>query len=139
MTWLLDTCALSDFARGERGTLARLKAQPPSALAVSAITAMEVEYGLARLPARSTTIGPVMRALLGAVAVLPLSLEDSRAAASLRAALEKKGRPIGAYDVLIAGSALARGLVLVTSNVRVFERVSGLRVENWRAGRTAGP
>jgi tRNA(fMet)-specific endonuclease VapC len=132
MTWLLDTCVLSDFARGEAGTLRRLKSASPAEIAVSAVTVMEVEYGLARVPARAGKLGPVMRAFLGAVAVLPYATEDAQASASLRAALEKRGRPIGAYDILIAGSALARGLVLVTSNVREFERVSGLRVENWR-------
>ncbi len=134
MSWLLDTCVLSDFSRGDRGTLARLKAAAPSAVAVTAITVMEIEYGLARLPARAKGIGPVMRALLDAVTVLPYTGEDARASASVRAALERKGRPIGAYDVLIAGAALSRGLVLVTSNVREFGRVSGLRVENWRTG-----
>ena len=100
MTWLLDTCVLSDFARGEAGTLRRLKAASPAEIAVSAITVMEVEYGLARAP--------------------------------VRAALEGKGRPIGAYDLLIAGCALSRGMALVSSNTREFGRVSGLRVENWR-------
>lgn len=135
MTWLLDTCVLSDFARGDRGTLVRLKSVSPAEIAVTAITVMEVEYGLARLPARARGVGPVMRGLLSAVAVLPFTAEDARASASVRAALESKGRPIGAYDVLIAGAALARGLTLVTSNRREFERVSGLRVENWRSGR----
>ena len=133
MTWLLDTCALSDFARGEPGTLRRLKAVHPSAVAVSAITVMEVEYGLLLAESRAKTLGPVVRAVLGAVVILPYTAEDARASASLRAALEKKGRPIGAYDVLIAGAALSRGLMLVTSNVREFGRISGLRVENWRA------
>ncbi len=133
MKWLLDTCVLSDFARGEPGTLARLKAATPSDLAVSAITVMEIEYGLARVPSRVARIGPVMRALLGAITTVTFSGEDARAAASLRAALESKGRPIGAYDILIAGTALSRGYGLVTSNVREFHRVSGLRVENWRA------
>lgn len=73
--------------------------------------------------------------LLSAVTTLPYSAEDARASASLRVALERKGKPIGAYDVLIAGTALARGLVLVTANRREFERVSGLRLENWRASR----
>jgi tRNA(fMet)-specific endonuclease VapC len=93
---------------------------------------MEVEYGLARDPARGRKLAPVLRALLGAVTVLPCGIEDARASASLRASLEARGRPIGAYDVLIAGVALARGLVLVTSNVREFGRIAGLRVENWR-------
>lgn len=132
MTWLLDTCVLSDFARGEAGTLRRLKAASPAEIAVSAITVMEVEYGLARAPVRAARVGPVMRALLGAINIVPFSAEDARAAAALRAALEGKGRPIGAYDLLIAGCALSRGMALVTSNTREFGRVSGLRLENWR-------
>ena len=135
MTWLLDTCVLSDFVKGDRGTLARLKAVPPSEVAVLSVTVMEVEYGLARLPSGARHVATMMRALLSAVTTLPHSAEDARASASLRAALERKGKPIGAYDVLIAGTALARGLVLVTANRREFERVSGLRLENWRTSR----
>jgi len=132
MTYLLDTCALSDFARGEPGTLARLRDVGPSEIATSAVSAMEVEYGLALDPSRARKLAPVMRALLQAITVLPYGLEDARATASLRASLEKRGRPVGAYDALIAGTAVARGLVLVTSNVREFGRIAALRVENWR-------
>ncbi len=135
MTWLLDTCVLSDFVKGDRGTMARLKGVAPSEVAVTAITVMEIEYGLARLSERSRHVAPMMRSLLSVVGNLPFTPEDVRAAASLRAALERKGRPIGAYDVLIAGAALARGLTLVTANRREFERVSGLRVESWRSSR----
>lgn len=132
MKYLLDTCALSDFARGENRTIARVKATPPDAVAVSSVTAMEVEFGLAIDPVRGRKLAPVMRALLGAVAILPYGAEDARATAMLRAALQRKGRPIGAYDALITGCALARGLVLVTSNEREFRRVVGLTIENWR-------
>jgi tRNA(fMet)-specific endonuclease VapC len=132
VTWLLDTCVVSDFARGDRQTLARLKALSPAALAVSTVTVMEVEYGLALTPSRMEVLGPVMRAVLGAVRVIPYGAEDARATAAVRAALESKGRPIGAYDLLIAGTALAQGLTLVTSNVKEFGRISGLQVENWR-------
>lgn len=133
MTWLLDTCTLSDFAKGESGTIARLKSASPSQVAITSVSVMEVEYGLAKLPVKARAVAPLMRSLMGAVEVLSFTVEDARAAASLRAALESRGRPIGAYDVLIAGVALARGLTLVTSNTREFERVSGLRMENWRA------
>ncbi len=50
----------------------------------------------------------------------------------LRAALERPGKPIGPYDMLIAAQALSRGLVLVTDNVDEFGRIEGLQVENWR-------
>jgi tRNA(fMet)-specific endonuclease VapC len=136
MTYLLDTCALSDFARGEAGTLGRLREVAPSEVTISAISAMEVEYGLALDPVRARKLAPVMRALLEAVRILPYGLEDARATTSLRASLEMRGRPVGAYDALIAGTAIARGLVLVTSNVREFGRIAVLRVENWRSARS---
>lgn len=60
--------------------------------------------------------------------------EDARAAAAIRADLKRKGTPIGPYDLLIAGQAMARGLAVVTANVREFERVDGLKVEDWTAG-----
>ena len=132
MNFLLDTCVLSDFGRGDASTLARMKATPPALIAVSSITAMEIEFGLALDLARARRLAPVMHALLAAVTILPYGTEDARATATLRASLRKKGRPIGAYDALIAGCALARGLVLVSSNEREFGRVSGLRMENWR-------
>jgi len=130
--YLLDTCVLSDFARGDTVTLDRIKTTPPEHVAVSSITAMEIEFGLALDAQRARRLAPVMHALLGAVSILPYGIGDARATATLRASLQKKGRPIGAYDVLIAGCALAHGLVLVTSNEREFSRVSGLRIENWR-------
>jgi tRNA(fMet)-specific endonuclease VapC len=63
--------------------------------------------------------------------VLPLDLEDARHAGELRARLAARGTPIGAYDILIAGQARARGLVLITRNLREFERAPGLNAENW--------
>ena len=107
MTYLLDTCVLSDFARGDANTLDRLKATSPELVAVSSITAMEIEFGLALDALRARKLAPAMHALLGAITVLPYDIEDARATAVLRAALQKKGRPIGAYDALIAGCALA--------------------------------
>ena len=60
--------------------------------------------------------------------------EDARAAAEIRAALRQLGTPIGPYDVLIAGQAMARGLTVVTANRREFGRVEGLKMEDWTAG-----
>jgi tRNA(fMet)-specific endonuclease VapC len=66
-------------------------------------------------------------------AVLAFDKEDARRAGEVRAMLASKGTPIGPYDVLIAGQALARGLVLVTDNTGEFRRVPRLRIENWQA------
>jgi tRNA(fMet)-specific endonuclease VapC len=66
--------------------------------------------------------------------IVEFDQEDARRAGEIRAVLAKAGAPIGAYDVLIAGQALARSLTLVTHNVREFGRVEGLVVEDWEAG-----
>ena len=63
--------------------------------------------------------------------VVPFDKEDARQAGEIRATLEVLGTPIGPYDVLIAGQACARRLVLVSRNLREFQRVDGLTVENW--------
>jgi tRNA(fMet)-specific endonuclease VapC len=65
--------------------------------------------------------------------VLSFTSDDGMRAAEIRALLQRRGTPIGPYDVLIAGQALARDLILVTRNTREFERVDGLRLENWEA------
>ena len=107
MRYLLDTCVLSDFARGNANTLDRVKATLPRHIAVSSITAMKVKFGLALDASRARRLAPMMHALLGAITLLPYDAEDARATGTLRAALQKKGRPIGAYDALIAGCARA--------------------------------
>jgi len=74
----------------------------------------------------------VMDAFFHAIEILPYDRDAAEATARVRAELKKRGQPIGAYDVLIAGTALAHELILVTSNLREFNRIEGLRLENWR-------
>lgn len=132
MKYLLDTCTISDFVKGQPGVLARVKATSPQLIAISTVTLMEIEFGLQLNPDRARKLASVMDAFLSSITILPFEDADARAAGGLRAALQKQGQPIGAYNVLIAGCGLARGLVVVTSNVGEFQRVSGLQVEDWR-------
>ena len=132
MTYLLDTCTVSDFVKGQPNVLARVKATLPNLIAVSALTRMEVDYGLALNAERARKLAPMLDAFFSAIATLPFDEADAKAAAAIRAVLKTSGQPIGVYDVLIAGTGLARGLVVVTSNVGEFKRVSGLQVEDWR-------
>ena len=132
MKYLLDTCTVSDFVQGQTNVLARIKAVAPPSLAVSVLTRMEVAYGLALNPERARKLESVLDALFSAIVTLPLDTPDTLAAAAARATLRREGRPIGPYDVLIAGTALARGLIIVTSNLGEFQRIGGLQVENWR-------
>jgi tRNA(fMet)-specific endonuclease VapC len=131
--YLLDTNVLSDFARGEQAVMVRLRQEAPPQLAVSVITEMEVEYGLARNPDLAPRVREAMRTLLNTISVLPFEREDARVAAQLRASLNSQGTPIGAYDLLLAACALRRGLKIVTHNAREFIRVGGLGLEDWRS------
>jgi tRNA(fMet)-specific endonuclease VapC len=132
MKYLLDTNVISDFAKGHPVVLDRIKRTAPRLLGVSCITAMEIEFGLQLNPDRARKLRPVLEALLRSIDILDYHLEDAHTAGSLRAALQRRGTPIGPYDVLLGGCALRRGLILVTANTGEFERVDGLLVENWR-------
>lgn len=130
MRYLLDTCVISDYFRRTGRVHERMHAQAPYLLAVSTITEHEVRFGLG-LKSRPK-LEVQVDSLFSTLEVLPFDRRDARAAAELRARLRKTGRPIGEFDALLAGVALARDLVMVTSNEQEFERVSGLSVVNWR-------
>lgn len=132
MRYLLDTCAVSDYFRRTGRVAERMHAAPPHELAISTITEHEIRYGLARQPRVATTLEPKVRSFLSVVQVLPFESRDALASSSIRARLGRAGATIGPLDLLIAGVAVARDLVLVTSNEREFERIAGLSVENWR-------
>jgi tRNA(fMet)-specific endonuclease VapC len=132
MRYLLDTCVISDFVKGEVGTTVRLRQTPPVDIAVSAITVMELCYGLALNSQRAQKVEPVITSLLSSVTVLPFGTMEAEQAAQIRAALKSQGQPIGAYDALIAATARQHSLVMITANQREFERVPDLQVENWR-------
>jgi len=69
--------------------------------------------------------------LCALVAVLPFGNEEAKAAAGVRAALDKKGTPIGPYDVMIAGTVLSKQGILVTSNTKEFKRIPKLQFIDW--------
>lgn len=132
MRYLLDTCVISDFIKGETGTKVRLKQTSPIDIAVSTITIMELRYGLALNPQRAQKVEPAISSFLSSVNILPFSSVEAEQAAQIRAALKSQGQPIGAYDVLIAATALQHNLLMITANQREFDRVLGLQTENWR-------
>lgn len=99
-------------------------------IAVSPITIAELYYGAGR--SREPELArESLRALLIPFHVPELSSADGQQAADIRVELHNSGNPIGRHDMLIAAQARSRGLILVTGNTREFERVPGLRIENW--------
>ena len=109
---------------------ARARAHPPAEIGLPAPVVFEIYYGACKSAQTTRNL-----ALLDSMAfeTVPFDAADARVAGSIRNQLEAAGRPIGPYDILIAGQALARGLILVTANTREFQRVGGLDCENWLA------
>jgi tRNA(fMet)-specific endonuclease VapC len=101
---------------------------------VPSVVTFELWYGVARSTIPETNARRVREFLGGPIRVLAFEDEDARRAGEVRAELERIGRPIGAYDVLIAGQALQHGYTLVTANAREFARVAGLQWEDWGKG-----
>ncbi|MCG6113759.1 MAG: type II toxin-antitoxin system VapC family toxin [Mesorhizobium sp.] len=126
--YLLDTNAVIAALKGHAGVLARLRAQRPQDVFVSAIVLHELYFGAfrsARLDDNLRRIDELQ------FQVLDFDREDGRQAGAIRAALAASGLPIGPYDVLIAGQAKSRDYVLVSRNLREFARVESLRIEDW--------
>ena len=99
-------------------------------IGISSITLAEMEYGVAR-SGQPKKNREALEEFISALEVAAFDRGSTEAYGKIRAALEKKGRPIGAMDLLIAAHALSLGVRLVTNNEREFKRVPGLRVENW--------
>ncbi|HRK39573.1 MAG TPA: PIN domain-containing protein [Burkholderiaceae bacterium] len=132
--YLLDTNTVSYFLRDHSPALtARLMGTAPDALAVSVVTAGELQFGLKKLGTgvRTTALATRLSKLLEAIATQPLPAEAAAQYGHIRAHLEAQGTPIGGNDLWIAAHALAEDLMLITHNLREFERVPGLRVESW--------
>jgi tRNA(fMet)-specific endonuclease VapC len=132
MTYLFDTDTLSRFMRGEEPVYSRVLATAPDQIFLSSITVMEIEKGLERQPGKAKILRPVFEALLDDVRVLPFGVREARTTARVSNILRTLGLPIGPYDVQIAGTALEHGLILVSSNLREFQRVDGLNTQDWR-------
>ena len=132
--YLLDTNIVSYFLRGASPALnQRILDSAPETLAISIISAGELRYGLSRLPPsrRAAQLAHQLDGLLTAVAVLALPPAAAQHYGSARSQLEAAGTPIGGNDLWIAAHALSQDLTLVTNNTREFERVAGLKLENW--------
>lgn len=132
MAYLLDTCVVIDLVRGNQEIINQLKSTSPGNIYISTITEFELRFGLVQNPSLKSRSKEVIESFLSEANILPFRSEESQIAAGLRYDLKLKGTPIGAYDILIAATALANDFVLVTSNEKEFTRIEELKIENWR-------
>ena len=100
-------------------------------IAISTVVYFELWFGAAKSARRTLNAELIEGLLAGPIATLPFDHEDAAEAGQIRAGLERRGMPMGPYDVLIAAQARRRDALLVTANLREFNRVEGLRAENW--------
>jgi tRNA(fMet)-specific endonuclease VapC len=129
---MLDTNMLSELIRNPQGKVAKRIAEVgENQVCTTIIVAAELRYGSAKRG--SKRLAEKVESLLSEITVLPFDVPADSAYGQLRSDLEAVGRPIGSNDMLIAAHARAAGATIVTANTREFERVSGLRVENWLA------
>jgi tRNA(fMet)-specific endonuclease VapC len=129
--YLLDTNACIRVLNNSSPRLvARLQAEDPSEIGLSAVTKAELLYG-ARRSARTAANLRLLERFFAPYVSLPFDDHAAEFAAAIRAELSERGQPIGPYDLQIAAIARTHDLVLITHNTREFSRVIGLRIEDW--------
>ncbi len=136
MIYLLDTNACIALINGRpeavRRRFARLSTGD-DVIATSSVVLFELWYGVAKSQRPKANAERINTFLSGPLEVMNFTAEDAEHSGRIRAALEGLGKPIGAYDLLIAGQALQNKATLVTANSAEFARVRGLRLQDWAA------
>lgn len=131
MRYMLDTnICIYVIKNKPKEVIERLKEHEPSEICISSVTYAELIHGVEK----SKEVNKNRIALTLLLADIEILSFDANAAESygeIRAELERKGTPIGPLDMMIAGHAKSLGYTVVTNNIKEFERIAGLRFENW--------
>lgn len=132
---LIDTSILIAHERGQLDVAARVNRREDEAFFLSVISASELLHGVYRAldPAIRSKRLAFVEAVLSIFPLLAIDLEVARAHAALWSTLAQRGQLIGMHDSWLAATCIAHDLTLVTANIREFNRVPGMRVENWLA------
>ena len=130
MTHLLDTDICIYWLKGSRPILEHAEAIGPSRIAISTITVAELYFGAYNSAKVDENLARA-EAFVRQVAVLPLNDSTLKTFGKLKTNLRKQGQPLADFDLLIAGTALAEGRILVTNNIQHYVRIPDLQLENW--------
>jgi tRNA(fMet)-specific endonuclease VapC len=130
MKYVLDTNTLIYYFKGIGNIATQLLATPPNDIGIPTIVVYELEVGIAK-SVRPRKRKAQLQEFISLVNIIPFSYAEAKCAADIRVKLEKKGSLIGPYDILIAASAMANNNILVTHNQREFQRIRGLKLEDW--------
>lgn len=128
--FILDTNTLIYFFKNMGNVAEKLLTISPKDIGIPAVVVYELEYGIAKSTSPNKRLKQ-LEEICSLVEVLPFGPDEAKASADIRASLDKKGTPIGPYDVLIAGTAITRQGILVTNNTKEFKRIPKLKLDNW--------
>ena len=132
--WLLDTnICIYVIRQKPLNMILRFQSLDVSEVGISSITLSELECGIAK-SAKPAQNRVALTLFLAPLRIFPYDHRAAQQYGRIREELERSGTPIGPLDMLIAAHALALGSTLVTNNIREFERVPGLSLENWIDG-----
>lgn len=130
MKYMLDTNMCIYAQKKNPDVIAKIKENWQKGIVISSITLAELQYGVqASSNIERNTIS--LMKFLSIVEILPFDSNSAEEYGKICADLRKKGTPIGNMDMLISAHAKSEGLIVVTNNTREFERVEGLKLENW--------
>ena len=130
MKYMLDTNTCVFLMKNHPETVARYEQNISLGISISSITLSELEFGVYNSANPEQNGENLLRFLIG-VEVLDYNGASADEYGRIRAKLRRKGTPVGQMDMLIAAHAKAEGLIVATNNIREFERVEDLRIEDW--------
>ena len=129
--YLLDTnICIYIINKRPTGIIEKISSLNPSEVKISSITVAEMEYGASKSENREMNINALKR-FLSSFEIVCFDTQDAEIYGIIRANLERNGNVIGPYDLQLAAQALRWDYILVTNNIKEFQRVNGLKLENW--------
>ncbi len=131
MIYLLDTKVCIAAMKGNPLVQGRWRGHVPSDCGISTVSLYELYSGIVRCRQPAEEQVKVDR-LIQPMSLIPFDEEAAKRTADVRWLLQQTGQMIGPYDLMLAGQALALGMILVTHNTKEFQRVPGLMLEDWQ-------
>lgn len=131
--YLFDTDILSNLVKKKPSPylIERLRGIPQDKQYISSITIGEIVYGAFKSDQKEKYLIQVKDKLIPLVQLIPFDKKEAFAYGEIRSILEKNGTPLNDTDLMIAATAVANNLILITGNESHFSRIENIRVENW--------
>ncbi len=128
--YLLDTDIIIYSLKGHQAVAENLRKHYYDSIKISAITLMELYYGAYKSQKVESNLAKVKK-IESSLEIIPVAQAIVEIFGMIKSNLEKNGKPIDDFDIILASTALSHNMVLVTNNEKHFKRINGLKLENW--------